>query len=227
MKTPRSRLIPVILFLTLAALHPRICRAADQDSPYNNDFQPYRSSIGIAFKNVELDVSGTDTLKTVALLEGDYIPWPYLSFRSPTRYFEESRFGWLMEYGLSGFHIDKQSEPFSESTARDMGTSAKGWFLYAVPTLTWDALESLKIGLGLGAGILSLSGDALIYDPYPTISRIDYSFTELAYGGYFLTEYVFGDFMVGVHAGVLIAMKDPYDYTISDGSVIFAYRIKL
>jgi hypothetical protein len=49
----------------------------------------------------------------------------------------------------------------------------------------------------------------------------------LAYGGYFLTEYVFGNFMVGVHAGVLIAMKDPYDYTISDGSVIFAYRIEL
>jgi len=227
MKTPWSRLIPVLLLLALPALYPHICCATAQGPPYDEGFEPYRSSIGIAFKNVELDVSNPDTLRTLALLEGDYIPWPYLNFRSPTRYFEESRFGWLMEYGLSGFHIDRQSEPFSESTARDMGTSAKGWFLYAVPTLTWDALEALKLGLGLGAGILSVSGDALIYDPYPTAARIDYSFTKLAYGGYFLTEYVFGNFMVGVHAGVLIATKDPYEYTISDGSVIFAYRIEL
>jgi hypothetical protein len=160
----------------------------------------------------------------VALLEGDYIPWPYLSFRSPTRYFGQSRFGWLMEYGLSGFRIDKQFDPFTETEARDRGTSAEGWFLYAVPTLTWDAPKDLKIGLGLGAGILSVRGDALIYDPFPTVTRIDYDFTELAYGGYFLTEYVIGNFMIGVHAGVLIAMKDSYDYTISDASVIFAYR---
>jgi len=226
MKTLPSCFLQFILFLALAAPYPRTCAAADQGSLYSGP-QPYRSGFGIAFKNIELDISQTDTVKTVALLEGDFVPWPYLSFRSPTRYFEGSRFGLLMEYGLSGFHIHKQSEPFSETEAKDRGTSAKGWFLYAVPTLTWDALENLQMGLGLGAGILSVKGDALIYDPYPATTRIGYRFTELSYGGYFLTEYVMGNLMIGVHVGVLIAMKDPYDYTISDGSVIVAYRIAL
>jgi hypothetical protein len=219
-----SKFILAILILVLAFHCPRICRADNQGSSPDGYDQDYRFNFGIAFKNIELDISDTDTIETVALLEGDYIPWPYLNFRSPTRYFEGSRFGWLMEYGLSGFSIHKQSDPFTETAAKDRGTSAKGWFLYAVPTLTWDASQNLKIGLGLGGGILSAKGDALIYDPFPAITRIDYDFSQLAYGGYFLTEYVLGNFMFGVHAGVLIAMRDPYDYTISDGSVILAYR---
>lgn len=217
-----SRLIAAILFLALAAPFPHLCAASDQGTSGSGDVQSYRSNFGIAFKNIELDISKTDTVETVALLQGDYIPLPYLSFRSPTRYFEESRFGWLMEYGLSRFRIDRQFDPFPE--AGDRGTSARGWFLYAVPTLTWDATKDFTIGFGLGAGILSVKGDALIYDPYPAVTRIDYDFTELSYGGYFLTEYVVGNFMVGVHVGVLIAMGDPYDYSISDASLILCYR---
>ena len=224
METFRSRLIPAVLFLALAVLNPHVCGAQDQGSPSENDLQSYGSIFGIAFKNIELEISDPDTLKTFAYLEGDFVPWPYLSFRSPTRYIEESRFGWLMEYGLSGFRIDRQSEPFSMTEATDMGTSAEGWFLYAVPTLTWDASKDLKIGLGLGAGILSVRGDALIYDPFPTVTRIDYDFTKLAYGGYFLTEYVLGNFMFGIHVGVLFAENGPYEYSIADGSVIVAYR---
>jgi len=227
MKKAWPQIIPAILILLLTAPCPDIGRAADEASPVAGDFHAYRPGIGITFRNVELDISDTDTLKTLALLEGDYVPWPYLSFRSPVRYFENSKVGWLVEYGLSGFSIDKQSEPFTESKATQRGTFARGWFLYAVPTLTWDVWESLKVGLGLGAGILSVTGDALIYDPYPTVAKIDYSLTRLSYGGYFLTEYSFGDFMVGIHAGVLIATRGSYDYTISDGSVIFAYRITL
>jgi hypothetical protein len=30
--------------------------------------------------------------------------------------------------------------------------------------------------------------------------------------------------MIGVHAGVLIAEKDPYDYSVTDASLILAYH---
>jgi hypothetical protein len=32
---------------------------------------------------------------------------------------------------------------------------------------------------------------------------------------------------VGVHVGVLISEKSPYDYSVSDGSIIVAYHKKL
>jgi hypothetical protein len=71
---------------------------------------------------------------------------------------------------------------------------------------------------------MSVRGDALIYDPIPPATRIKYDVTELTWGGYFLTEYVVKNFMIGVHAGVLIAEKDPYDYIVSDTSLILAYH---
>jgi hypothetical protein len=129
-----------------------------------------------------------------------------------------------MEYGLSGFQIDKQSEPFSTGGATDRGTAADGWFLYAMPTLTYDASENFRMGFGLGGGIMSVKGDALIYDPFPTVTRINYDITELTWGGYFLSEYVFDNFMIGLHSGVLISEKDPYDYSVTDTSLIFAYH---
>ena len=223
-KKLRSKFILFVFILILIHANPTATLAADQGSPLDEAARYFRSNFGIAFKQILLDISDTNTLKTVALLEGDLVPWPFLSFQSPTRYFGESRFGWLMEYGLSGFNIDEQSEPFSTTEATDRGTSAKGWFLYAMPTLTWDASENFRMGLGLGGGIMSVKGDALIYDPFPAVTRIKYDFTELTWGGYFLTEYVLGNFMIGLHAGVLIAEKDPYDYSVTDTSLILAYH---
>ena len=216
-----------VLVFTLAALLLVVavpCFANGEETLLREVANYYRSNFGIAFKQILLDISDTDSLETVALLEGNLVPWPYLSFQSPTKYFGESRFGWLMEYGLSGFSIDKQSEPFSTTKATDRGTAADGWFLYAMPTLTWDQSEYFRMGFGLGGGIMSVKGDALIYDPFPTITRLKYDLTELTWGGYFLTEYLVGNFMVGLHVGVLITEKSPYDYSVSDASLIFAYH---
>jgi len=220
----RIQCILTISIMVLAYACPTVTWAEEPGTPVAEAAKYFRSNFGIAFKQILLDISDTNTLKTVALLEGDLVPWPFLSFQSPTNYFNESRFGWLMEYGLSGFQIDKQSEPFSTDEATHRGTAADGWFLYAMPTLTWDASESLRFGMGLGGGIMSVKGDALIHDPFPTVTRIKYDLTELTWGGYFLTEYVLGNFMIGLHAGVLISEKDPYDYSVTDTSLILAYH---
>jgi hypothetical protein len=223
-KKLRIKFILVIIILILTHVYPANALAAETISPVKEAVNYYKSNFGIAFKQILLDISDNKTLKTVALLEGDLVPWPFLSFQSPTRHFGESRFGWLMEYGLSGFNIDEQSEPFTTDEATDIGTAAKGWFVYAMPTITWDASESFRVGLGLGGGIMSVKGDALIYDPFPTVTRIKYDFTEFTYGAYFLTEYVVGNFMIGLHSGVLIAEKDPYDFSVGDTSLILAYH---
>jgi hypothetical protein len=203
------------------------CFASEDETLLHQAANYYRSNFGIALKQILLDISDTDSLETVALLEGELVPWPYLSFQSPVKYFGESQLGWLIEYGFSGFSIDKQSEPFSTTEAVDRGTSADGWFLYAMPTLTWDPSEMFRVGFGLGGGVMSVKGDALIYDPFPTVTRLEYDLTELTWGGYFLAEYLIGDFMVGIHAGVLISEKSPYDYGVSDGSFIVAYHKQL
>jgi len=216
--------ILTIFILVLAHLSPTYALAGEPETPLEETARYLRSNFGIAFKQILLDISDTNTMKTVALLEGDLIPWPFLSFQTPARYFGESRFGWLMEYGLSGFNIDEQSEPFTTDEATDIGTAAKGWFVYAMPTITWDASESFRVGLGLGGGFMSVKGDALIYDPFPTVTRIEYDFTEITYGAYFLTEYVVGNLMIGLHAGGLIAEKAPYDFWIGDTSLIIAYH---
>ncbi len=214
-----------LLLMVLVPPAPGTARAGEQSQePLSEAAAYFRSNFGIAFKQVLVDISDTDTSKTVALMEGDLVLWPYLSFQSPTRYFGESSFGWLMEYGLSGFHIDKQSEPFTRDEAFDLGTGADGWFLYAMPTIAWHPSEDLRFGFGLGGGIMSVKGDALIYDPYPTVNRITYDMTELTWGAYLLSEYVFGNFMVGVHAGGLFTEKKPYDYAVTDASFILSYH---
>jgi hypothetical protein len=196
----------------------------DGSTPLAEAASYFRSNFGVAFKQVTVEISDSESLKTLATLEGDLVVWPYLSFQSPTRFFGESSFGWLMEYGLTGFNIDKQSEPFSMDEATDMGTSAKGWFLFAMPTLTWNPVTDFRAGVGLGGGFMSLKGDALLYDPFPTVSRIDYDFGELTWGMYLLFEYLFGDFMVGAHAGGLYAEKSPYEYSVIEASMIFSYH---
>ena len=211
-----------ILVLTHAC--PTTALAAETDSPVDEVVEYFRSNFGIAFKDITLDISDKGSDDTVAALEGDLEVWPFLSFQSPTRRFGDSRFGWLMEYGLSGFNIDKQSEPFTTFDAVDRGTEAKGWFVYAMPVLTWDPSETFRLGLGFGGGIMSVKGDALIYDPFPTVNRIEYDFTELTYGFYLLIEYVIDSFMIGGHVGSLTAERDPYDYTVSDASLIIAYH---
>ncbi len=218
------RLILAASVLLLAQTYPTVTWGDETQNTLSETADYFRSNFGVAFKQILLDISGTNTSDTVALLEGNLVLWPFLSFQSPARYFGDSRFGWLMEYGLSGFNIHKQSEPFSTDKATDRGTAAEGWFLYTMPTLTWDPSESFRLGLGLGGGLMSVKGDALIYDPFPTENRIEYDLTELTWGGYFLAEYVMGNFMVGVHAGALIAEKDPYDYTVTDTSLILSYH---
>jgi hypothetical protein len=225
----KLRLISILAISILILTHacPTGALAGEPETPIEETARYLRSNFGVAFKQVILDISDTNTTKTVAMLEGDLIMWPFISFQTPARHFGETRFGWLMEYGLSGFDIDEQSEPFSTDEATDLGTSAKGWFLYAMPTLTWDASENFRMGMGLGGGIMSVKGDALIYNPFPTVARINYDFTELTWGGYFLTEYVVGSFMIGLHSGILIAEKNPYDYSVSDTSLILAYHKQL
>jgi hypothetical protein len=226
----RRLVVLCLVFVVLVLIFAVPCFAAGEEGEETVLQQAanyYRSNFGIAFKQILLDISDTDSLETVALLEGNLVPWPYLTFQSPVKYFGESQLGWLIEYGFSGFSIDEQSEPFSTTEATDRGTSADGWFLYAMPTLTWDPSEVFRVGFGLGGGVMSVKGDALIYDPFPTVTRLEYDLTELTWGGYFLTEYLVGDFMVGVHVGVLISEKSPYDYSVSDGSIIVAYHKKL
>ena len=227
MKRRAWTLVLPLLLMVLVPTAPSAARADEESQGTLSGAADYfRSNFGIAFKQVLVDISDTKTSKTVALMEGDLVLWPYLSFQSPTRYFGESSFGWLMEYGLSGFHIDKQSEPFTRDEAFDLGTEADGWFLYAMPTLAWHPSEDLRFGFGLGGGIMSVKGDALIYDPYPTVSCITYDMTELTWGAYLLSEYVFGNFMVGVHAGGLFTEKKPYDYAVTDASFILSYHTR-
>jgi hypothetical protein len=200
-----------------------LAAAEEGQDPYDESQAHFRSNFGLAFKQVIVEISESGSTDIIARLESDLVVWPYLSFQSPTRFFGESSFGWLMEYGLSGFDIDKQREPFSMDEAVDRGTSARGWFLYAMPTVTWNPFENYRVGAGLGGGFLSIRGDALIYDPFPTVSRIEYDIEELTWGGFALTEYLFGNFMVGAQTGGLFAKKSPYDYTVADASFFISY----
>ena len=95
------------IILAIVLLAPLNSAAAEEgQDPLAEAAAYFRSNFGLAFKQVLVDISDSDTTETVALLEGDLVVWPYLSFQSPTRFFGESSFGWVMEYGLSGCRFE-------------------------------------------------------------------------------------------------------------------------
>lgn len=213
-------------FMVLCALvlcHPSAAAAGDtaEASPFS-----LSTDFGISFHSIMFDISDPDTLETFATLEGTMVPLPYLAAQSRMKRFGEGDFGYLWRYSLWIFSADRQSDPFSANEARDHDTSVDGWFLYAMPVLVWEPVPVFRVGMGYGLGYFSVKGDALIYDPYPSLVRIKYDLSQWAAGGYFLMEYDLGDWFVGVQGGFLWATEGPYEYTVYDTYVTIGYRLE-
>ncbi len=100
----------------------------------------------------------------IADMTSDSIVYPSLSLRSKSKFFNNtSSLSYNYELDFSIFNVNKQRLNSSKNS-QDIGTSIKGYSLYAVPTLFYNFNKRDKIGwkykagLGIGIGYLNISG---------------------------------------------------------------------
>ena len=88
--------------------------------------------------------------------------------------------GWNVRYGLNQFKINQQKMILDESTGRrgnhiwgktgDLGTSAEGTMVYAVPTIYYhffrESYVSALLGAGIGFSYVNAQGDIYLTDSY-------------------------------------------------------------
>lgn len=128
----------------------------------------YTFAFGLSTKEVSLDVYDEDAANPNGTLTEGMYTTVFFSLDSPYTYFaEKSRFGYYLEYGLSVFKMTEQLVGLEEV---NLGTSARGYYLYVTPTIFYlfgdkafndGKGSSFKFGLGVGAGYLRAKGDII------------------------------------------------------------------
>jgi hypothetical protein len=187
----------------------------------------YQGGLGLAFRQIQLDVmEGSENL-VVASIRGNFVPSPFINLLSPVRRFGESQFGYYWKYAFSSFSMDEQESFFAwESEWQDMGTSVSGQFFYVMPVLVWQPEENMRWGLGFGLGYLSMKGDVIIFrdfDPGQPFTH-DIDINELTTGWYLSWEFGKGGMVFGVSVGSLTGSTSPYKYDLMDVSLDIGLR---
>ncbi len=183
--------------------------------------------IGIAGKQMVLDVSDSATQTTQGELQTEMDIVPFLSLGTAYSYFDASNWGYNFTFSISPFSIDKQLVNENDSDPLDLGTSAKGYFFYASPVFFYHFGDkdmrghSLKLGIGAGIGYLKAKGDIVYTRSDGQRHKFDIS------GGAFsvavLMEYRYRNWLLRATGAGPVLSQDGYDYQFMDITVQMGY----
>lgn len=165
----------------------------------------------------------------IAKLDSGLTYGPSVGARTEPRYFDNSQWGYHYQFDGSIFNIDKQELPGMDQGV-DVGTSIKGYSLYAVPVGFYHFFKGLddhwqyKAGLGVGIGYLNMRGSFKITDPqhpeYNQIKKMRAEGVNLAVGVYI--EIARGPHMIIIQNYGPTAEDNTYHYL--QHNVVIAYR---
>ena len=133
-----------------------------------------RLIVGITSKNISLTIQDPEDAFTDygVMTHADFSISPLLTFYTPDVYMNaHSRWGWFMEFGWRHYLVDHQEYPQQPDIEPvDLGTRVSGNFFHATPMFFYNwgdryideqGGRSFKVGMGLGLGYLSASGDVI------------------------------------------------------------------
>jgi len=174
----------------------------------------------------EINGDGTE----VARVEGDFTFAPTLTLSSEGKYFSDSsQWGYFYTVDSSIFNIHTQTLS-DEGDPVDLGTHLNGYAIYAVPVLFYhfnrfnNSHWQHKVGIGVGLGLLSLSGNFRITKPghpdYGITKSVNASGLDIAAAVYYVAEKYPHSILVQNYGPVLD--KEPYRY--QQHNVVMAYR---
>ena len=128
----------------------------------------YRLTAGVSVKEVTFQYfrSENDSSPAGEMTEGMDLTY-VLRAESPYFMGKKGKFGYYLEFGLSGFSMSKQNVDLEE---KELGTSMKGRFFYITPVSFFPIYgfenqnDSLSIlgGAGLGIGYLDAKGEMIL-----------------------------------------------------------------
>ena len=183
--------------------------------------------VGIAGKQMVLDVSDSATQTTQGELQSEMDMGPFLSLGTAYSYFDDSNWGYNFTFSISPFSIDKQLVNENDTDPVDLGSSAKGYFFYASPVLFYHfgakdrQGHSLKFGIGVGIGYLKAKGDIVYTRSDGQRHNFDIS------GGDFsvavLMEYRYRNWLLRATGAGPVVSQGGYDYQFMDIAVQMGY----
>jgi hypothetical protein len=227
MKLPS--VVPILLFAVIVL--PEASSAyADSDDPLSS----YQVTLGIAVNAIDFDVSDEGSSSPKGTLSEDFSYSPFMALISPYKYLGESHWGMFMEYSFSGFQLDRQIVNDKSGELADLGTSVKGYYAFATPTLFYSFNakktrgsfdQKIIAGIGIGLGYLDASGDIIFTETTQERFNIDVSGAALAIS--IFADYQAGDFATRISGGLTSLTEGGMDYDAFGFTWAFSYIFEL
>ena len=174
-------------------------------------------SIGLSVKQLSLDVYEKGQTDPEGILTDDFRVFPELGLESNITYFSNSSWGYKFVINLGWFDMTTQEVALEDV---NLGTSADGYFIYAMPVAIYDFLKdkensSLLVGLGVGVGYLNASGDIIFTESSSQI-RHEFDFSELTYAYGLFLEYDRDSWSYSISLYGPEVGKGDYEYNLFD-----------
>jgi len=123
-----------------------------------------------------------------------------LSLKLLDRYWGESAWGYYIAFDLDSYETNRADE-IGLVTKQIINTSISGNYLYATPTIFYNLTRSVtsdwsvKVGLGLGVGYLSMDGTMMVNNPPgPRVEQFDGS--DISYSTGIFIRYEYKDMII-------------------------------
>ncbi len=189
---------------------------------------------GINFPNKSVEVYDKDADDDyIASFSSKFKVAPTIGLRNKPDYISESNFGYFFQFDGAIFELDKQ-EIDGEDDPQDVGTSLSGFSVLATPTLFYHFNKSptnwsQKVGLGVGAGYLSLTGDFNITDDtHPKFAQT----IDVSERGWGLTVGLFFEISNDKHSFIISNFApsiadDNYEYMQHNIDMMYRYKFSI
>ncbi len=207
--------------------------AASEDNEAKNWWNGYALDLGVSVKQTSLDVSNSDG-EILGSLISKMSYSPVANLGSPYQYFSEGNIGYNFQYNISTFSLKSQAIGDKNS---DLGTSAKGFYFYAMPVFFYNygtkyfsdngKGHSFKIGTGIGPGYLTADGSLILTNG--DNSKYDFTITEknaLTLAVYVLFDYRFNNWTFRARGGGPSTYFRGLQYQLMDLSMDMGYAIR-
>lgn len=169
----------------------------------------------------------------IAKMDNGIIFVPSVGLRTDLRYFnDESNWGYFYQFSGALFDIKKQELPNIEEN-QDVGTSLKGYSLFATPTAFYHFNMSnkknwsYKTGIGVGLGFLKLQGNFKITETshleYDQVKNVNVAAVGFSVGVYFEASKNNHSIIIQNFAPTI--SDDKYEYMQHNVDIMYRYRI--
>lgn len=193
-------------------------------------------TVGVAYQGADFDLTGASTENVTVSMTSGPRPTPVLYAQVPvTPWWRAAdgaaEVGYTLRTGYRRFELTQQD--LGDGDVRDYGTRVRGHAFYAMPYVVFrhqGTAGQLTMGLGLGVGQFSVSGEHLVRrslssPPYSTIERVPVKADTWTRSVGAFGEYRMGRLVAAMESAILLADKSGEQYEVSTYSFSLAWRV--